>query len=699
MNLLSNSPRKPLPDLRRSPTARAVSRAFTPPPPGELWEWADQNVMLLNEDAAEPGHYRSSKTPWTRRLQELIMKREMYVWDATAQKYVLVPVQEISIQKSSQSGFSEACLNGVRWRAMYRPCNVIYVIDSAEEARKIGDRLLRSLKFLDKSIFTGDPSDIRSLWFQLRGMSVLFYGSFSSGKFANKQAPFVIADEVEEHGQATGDTTTLRNLASRKKSSTRGLQVNLSKPKLVGGPINKAHAVGNKEECCVPCPHCGWEQPLTFFPEEIDSPFSEEIITLQDEQSGKVLARLPQPLPPGQTRKVTTGRLVFEHCKDLLGKWDKYRILRETYYECGKCKGHIDEGRHKRWMLDRLVWFPTTLDGTPGFVSQHINDLYSEDEMSAWGQLVLDYLNAKDEGLVALQGFYNHRLGKAWSEDKSATEEKDILDNIAGKNLWFVDAPDVQGQPRRHRFHDEPSAQLFISTAKTRGVTASLVHSFCRPYRRGEIPFTPLGGDTEATGAILLGSDVGGNYAKWVAAAIAPNGIDYAVIDWGTEIGPDEILTVCRNKMWLDPNGKKHRITQGFIDVRFRPEDVYRVCIASRKLLIPSIGIGGAAAASVRLFTFNKVPTYERFNLKKLDFNKQRALDSLYRDRIKLMRRRCFFPIDVTADPEFIEELCSEFQIDVKGRLVWSDTPRGPNHYGDALDNVEVGFNYLTRAE
>jgi hypothetical protein len=107
-----------------------------------------------------------------------------------AGRYVRVPVTEINVQKSSQSGYSEAALNGIRWRATFRPCNVIYAIDSADEARKkIARRLLRSsFKFLDQSIFTGDPDDIKTLEFQLRGMELFFYGSFSSGKFANKQA-------------------------------------------------------------------------------------------------------------------------------------------------------------------------------------------------------------------------------------------------------------------------------------------------------------------------------------------------------------------------------------------------------------------------------------------------------------------------------------------------------------------------------
>src|SRR5205085_296037 len=103
-------------------TARAIARAFTPPPDEPIWQWADElPVMLQNEDAAEPGPYRSSKTPWTRRLQDLMRRPFNWAWNFTEQRWVKVKVTEVSVQKSSQSGYSEACLNGIRWRVSFRP--------------------------------------------------------------------------------------------------------------------------------------------------------------------------------------------------------------------------------------------------------------------------------------------------------------------------------------------------------------------------------------------------------------------------------------------------------------------------------------------------------------------------------------------------------------------------------------------------
>lgn len=675
-------------DWRRSLVARALSRAFTPPPDLEIWEWADRTVLLQNEDAAEPGEYRSSKTPWTRRLQEIIRNPMMWVWSWKDEKYVQVAVTEFSSQKSSQSGYSEAALNGIRWFVSFRPRNTIYAIDSADEARKIARRLLRSFKFLDQSIFTGDPDDIKTLEFQLRGMELFFYGSFSSGKFANKQAPFTISDEVEEHGKFV-----LGDLASRKKTSTGGLQINLSKPKLKDGPINRAFLRGNQEEFFVPCPHCGHNQFLTFFPEERDVPFCDfnDLI----EVSPGVL--MPRPLPLGQTRKLKTGRFVFEHCKNLLGKWDRLRVQNETYYECASCQGVIEEA-HKRWMLDRGMWLPLEIGNSPGIVSQHISDFYSEDELSSFGKIADEYIEACHESHERLQSFLNHRCGKAWAEEANSTQASDILANVAGRSLWFVDSPNTEGQIVRNIFHDEPSAERLAAANLDRGVETIPIFSACPPYTRRTIPWDPYRVRPGAPPTLILGSDVGGNYARWCVLAIHKNLSDAAVIDWGEELDPDSIRELTINKSWpLRLTGEQCRIANGWIDARWRPGDVYKACLASRGVLIPTKGLGGAAAVTVKLWSYVHVTSYHA-RFRELHYNDQRAKDALYIDRIKKMRRRLWFPADVENDETFMEEMCAERQKqDRRGKWIWDEDISAPNHYGDCVKEAILGLDFMTR--
>lgn len=676
-------------DWHSSLVARALARAFTPPPPWPIWEWADRTVLLKNEDAAEPGPYRSSKTPWTRRLQDIIKRPVMWVWSWQLERYVQVPVTEVDIMKSSQSGFSEACLNGIRWSVTYRPRNTIYAIDSAEEAKKIARRLLRSFQYLDRSIFTGDPDDIKTLEFQLRGMELLFYGSFSSGKFANKQAPFTISDEVEEHGKFI-----LGDLASRKKTSTGGLQVNLSKPKLKGGPIHAAFERGNREEFFVPCPHCGHRQFLTFFPEEHNVPFHsyDDLLEMPDGTF------MPRPLPLGETRTLRTGRFVFDHCKNLLGKWDRLRVQQETYYECASCQGQITEA-HKRQMIDRGIWLPLAIDSSPGIVSQHMSDFYSEDELSRLGKIADEYIEAKHSTHQRLQEFYNHRGGRAWAEEANATTTEDIIKNISGRTVYFVDSPNSEGQIVRNIFLDSASAgRLAEGNLAQRGIETPVIASACPAYQRGTIPWEPYRAKPDAPGTLILGSDVGGNYARWVVLAIHPNLRDAAVIDWGEELDPDSIRLVASSKLWpVRLTGASCRVTSGWIDARWRTGDVYKACLASRGMLIPTKGLGGAAAINVKLWSFVRVPSYHQ-KFCELHYNDQRAKDSMYSHRIKRMLKRLWFPVDVQDDEAFIEELCAERQKpDRRGKLVWDDEVTAPNHYGDSIKEALLGLDYMLR--
>jgi hypothetical protein len=274
----------------------------------------------------------------------------------------------------------------------------------------------------------------------------------------------------------------------------------------------------------------------------------------------------------------------------------------------------------------------------------------------------------------------------------------DIKANMAGRSLWFVDAPDTKGQIQRNIFHDQASADRLSESHVARGIEAPVVLSVCPPYRRGTIPFELFKPRASAPATLILGSDVGGNYARWVVMGVAKNLRDVAVIDWGEELDPDSVLEVMLKKSWrFAGRDDAARVVSGWMDARWRPTDVYKACLRSRGMLIPTKGLGGAAALNVKLWTFVRVPTYhERF--KELHYNDQRAKDGLYIEKIKRMRSRIWFPVDVEEDPDFMAELCAERQVqDRRGFWIWSDEPTGPNHYGDSLKEAVLGLNFMTR--
>lgn len=567
---------------------------FTALPVEQIWEWAERNVFLSSRDAAEAGYYRSSKTPWTRRIQEL----------ARSPFHQGVRVRKIFVKKCSQSGFTEAILNIIRWIAKYRPSNCIFAIDSREEAVNVRDRLVNTLARIGLEIFTGKDDDVGKFTLKLRGMIVWFVGSFSAGKFANKFARYCFADEVEEHAVISGDTDTLTNLGSRMKTADDGLLIALSKPKIKGGPISLAFDQGNREVWIVPCPHCGTYQPLTW------------------------------------------GRVRFGHCKDLLGEWDKNKVLTDTFYDCAanESKGPDDPDRcppirehHKVAMNAAGRWFATAV-GTPGTISMHMSDLYSMHAGSSWGNLALEFIDSKRDRKKR-QGFYNHRLGEEWSEEVSKTEHGDV-------KKWV------------------------------------------RPYKRGTLPFSPF--------IVLLGSDVGLDYARWVVVAMRDDG-EMAVIDWGSELAPSSVAEIVMNEEWPEAAHpeKRHPVNCAFIDGKYRKEDCYTACLSVRGKMWPCSG--GESARGKQSFSLGRLPTYPKwFGL--LSFNDRDFKSELYIDRLKKAEPRIWFPTDTSDD--LIEELCHEELVEdesapTAGMFKWVRT--GPNHYGDCIKLICVGWRYLTK--
>jgi hypothetical protein len=375
-----------------------VARVFALIPIMAIWRWAEEHVFLTGHDAATPGPYRSRLTPWVRRLQDLA--KHPYHRGRRIRKLV--------VMKSSQSGFTEGVLNCLRWFSQFAPRNFIYLIDTREEAGNISERLIKSLQRLGENAFTDDPKDATKLKIRLRHMTGWFFGSGAGGKFANKQATFLVADEVEEHEKLKDDTSTVDALESRSKTADNEFTVILSKPKLASGQIVKQFKEGNQEEYAIRCPFCQHQQWLTFHSKTVDVPYDEAW----------------EPLPLGQTRKIVTGRFYFEDCRDITGAWDEDMLMTGVRYECPACKGLIPESM-KAELADVGEWVPTA-KGEPDVISQHMSDFLSPFPAVSWGRLVRKFLKTKSNR-TAYQGFLNHNCGEPFEEKSVETTRNDIL--------------------------------------------------------------------------------------------------------------------------------------------------------------------------------------------------------------------------------------------------------------------------------
>ncbi len=119
----------PVADVK-SWVAGVLGGIYPPEPNEEIWEWAERTLRIPSTENDElAGRYWSSNlTPYV---------REVMHWIRRPGK------GEFWIKKSSQVGLTMAVLIIICWMIVNRPANVIYAIDSLDEARKISKTRLR----------------------------------------------------------------------------------------------------------------------------------------------------------------------------------------------------------------------------------------------------------------------------------------------------------------------------------------------------------------------------------------------------------------------------------------------------------------------------------------------------------------------------------------------------------------------------
>lgn len=321
---------------------------FRPPSQEEVWRWASKNVYLDERMAAKPGHYDPELTPWTKWFQDVIRDPE---------------VREVFVMKDSQSGFTEAALNVIRWMPENMPGNVLFCINSREKAKKVSKlRLGPTIRQVAAGQMTDDGDDFSTYSILLNNMEITVSGSGSVGAFAETWYRVAVLDECELHEEEDG-TTTIDKVTSRFRTVEDGLLLAMSKPELEGGVIHQGFLRGTQEEWEVPCPRCGEYQPVEF------------------------------------------EWLRFGHCKDLAGGWDLERVQRETWLECRHCNGRIEEGE-KRWMNERgrvdarmetdRMRAPNgkAVQAEPGVRSFHCSALMSMFPNVTWGDIARRWLMA-----------------------------------------------------------------------------------------------------------------------------------------------------------------------------------------------------------------------------------------------------------------------------------------------------------------
>jgi len=368
--------------VARDVFAAAFGAGIKPDPRITVSEWADQNRRLGTRSSAEPGPWRTSRTPY--------LKEPMDALSSTS------TVQRVVFMKGSQVGGTELGNNWLGYAIDHAPSPFMLVMPTGEtgvrKTHQTIDPLLEdtpSLKAKVAAKKSRDAGNTTRMKLFPGGMLVLA----AAGSPADLRAMpvrFLFCDEVdawEEVGDE-GDPLELARRGTRTFANRKELDV--STPTVEGrSRIEQEFRLTDRRYYFVPCPFCDAMQKI-------------EWDRLQWEQGDD------------EERLDVANELLEDR--------------RQVSLECLECKELIPEYK-KTEMLAKGVWIPEDPSrGGAVIRGYHLSALYSPYGMYSWRQSVARFLTALVRGESALRVWVNQDLGQTWKERGAAPPWRKLYD-------------------------------------------------------------------------------------------------------------------------------------------------------------------------------------------------------------------------------------------------------------------------------
>lgn len=365
-------------------------------------QWADERRVLTRFTSAEPGTWRTDRTPYLREIMDAF-------GDPT--------VEEITFRKSTQIGGTEVILNAIGYAVDYDPAPMIVVLPRDEDAKgwafKRVKPMIESSPALSKHV-TGKEDDLSGKFYKFDRMFIKFAGANSPADLASDPCRFVLMDEVDKYPKYSGRESDPVKLAiERTRTFWNKKIMKASTPTTKLGYIERDFQRSDKRRYWVPCPHCGHFQPLYF---------------------GEYSHVSQRPRNGDDGPAIPLGRIRWPEGATA----DEIKAYRLAWYECGVCKAKIEESA-KAGMNERGVWVPegcaVSLAGelvgavsTTAHRGYAISALYSP--FVSWSEIAQEFLDAKSDHSL-LMAFVNSVLGEPWQERAHETKEDDLK-----KRIW-----------------------------------------------------------------------------------------------------------------------------------------------------------------------------------------------------------------------------------------------------------------------
>jgi len=343
----------------------AYCRGLTPDP--ELWvdEWADEYMRIPRDTgAAEPGKYRTARTPYAREPMRCLSPAH--------------PCKRVVTKVASQLMKTQIALNWIGALIHMAPSNILTLLPSLGLAKRVSSRIGKTIDAtpeLKARVAANRSRDARNTMDtkEFEGGTLYATTAGSAANLSELSARYIYGDEVDRWDvdvDQEGDGIKLAE--ARGSTFGRNAKFYFSSSPLIKGAsrIDDLFMMGDQRHYYVPCPTCGHMQIL---------------------------------------------------------KWERLLYSADfstVHYQCEgtECDVLIDE-HHKAEMLAKGEW-RAHAKGDGETVSFHLNALYAPLGWHSWTMLAREFEGAKraqDRGdLEPMQVFYNTRLAEVWD---SAVEQ------------------------------------------------------------------------------------------------------------------------------------------------------------------------------------------------------------------------------------------------------------------------------------
>lgn len=350
--------------------AKAMA-GMLPPDDLTVTEWAEQNRRLSAESAAEPGPWRTERTPY--------LREPMNAW--TDPK-----IRHIVMVAASQVGKSEFLNNCIGYVIDQDPGSILFVypttIDAKEYSKLRIAPMIRDCPTLRKKVSDPKSRDSGNTILQKTypGGILTMCGSTEAHALASKPIRYVLGDERDRWALSAGNEGDPWDLAmARQTTFYNAKSGEVSTPTVKNASaIEAAYATGTMERWKSRCPHCG------------------------------------------EYHEIQWADIRFEHDEIIVAGKKTYKV-RSVCYACPGCGCISTEAEMKRaparWEADNPAAYE---HGTRSF---WLNAFVSQ--WASWESIILKYLNAIGS-TRKMQVVYNTCFGELW-EDRGDLEDEDSL--------------------------------------------------------------------------------------------------------------------------------------------------------------------------------------------------------------------------------------------------------------------------------